>query len=122
MKTNTTMCKNTAGSHKHNAEQMKPVTQNKYILYDSVCIQFKSRTNKAMLLCFCFLQLHLQHMEVPRLEVQSELQLLAYATTTALDPSHICDLPHSSWQCRILNPLSKAKDQAHILRDSMLGS
>ena len=28
--------------------------------------------------------LHLQHMEVPRLGVQSELQLLAYATATAM--------------------------------------
>ena len=33
--------------------------------------------------CFCFLGLHPQHMEVPRLGVESELQLLAYATATA---------------------------------------
>ena len=58
----------------------------------------------------------LQHMEVPRLEVQSELQLLAYATATAIQVlSHICDLHHSSWQCRILNPLNKARDRTHIL-------
>ena len=32
------------------------------------------------------------------------------------DLSHICDLHHSSWQChQILNPLSKARDQTHIL-------
>ena len=32
-------------------------------------------------------------MEVPRLGVEPELQLLAYTTATAmLDPSHICDL------------------------------
>jgi len=32
-------------------------------------------------------------------------------TATAMpDPSHICDLHHSSWQCQILNPLSKARD------------
>ena len=44
-------------------------------------------------------------MEVPRLGVQSELQLPVYATATAtLDPSHICD--HSSQQG--LNPLSRA--------------
>ena len=44
-------------------------------------------------------------MEVPRLEVKSELQLPAYAIATATqDPSHICDLhseagikPASSW-------------------------
>ena len=53
-----------------------------------------------------------RHMEVPRLGVYSELQMLAYTTATATsDPSHICDLHHSSWQCWILNPLSKAKDR-----------
>ena len=54
---------------------------------------------------------HLQHMEVPRLGVESELQLPAYATATAMqDLSHICDLYHSSWQRRIPNPLSEARD------------
>ena len=39
---------------------------------------------------FCFLGPHLQHMEVPRLEVESELQLLAYTTAMATrDPSHL---------------------------------
>ena len=48
--------------------------------------------------------LHLQHMEVPRLEVKSELQLLAYATATSKqDPSCVCNLHHSSQQCPILN-------------------
>ena len=32
---------------------------------------------------FCFLGLHPWHMEVPRLGVESEQQLLAYATATA---------------------------------------
>ena len=33
------------------------------------------------------------HMEVPRLGVQSELQLLAYATATTMpDLSHVCSL------------------------------
>ena len=55
---------------------------------------------------FLFLGLHLQHMEIPRLGVESELHLLAYTTVTAIqDPSHICNLHHSSWQHRILNPL-----------------
>ena len=54
-------------------------------------------------------------MEVPRVGVESELQLLAYATATATpDPSHVCNL-RSSQQHRILNPLSKASDQTHIL-------
>ena len=51
-------------------------------------------------------------MEIPSLGVQLDLQLLAYFTVTATwDPSHICELHHSSWQCQILNPLSKARDQ-----------
>ena len=41
----------------------------------------------------CCVGPHMQHMEVPRLGVKSELQLLAYTTATAtLDPSRICDL------------------------------
>ena len=61
---------------------------------------------------FCFLGLHLQHMEVLRLGMESKLQLLAYATATATrDPSHVFDLYHSSRQCRILNPLSEARDR-----------
>ena len=62
-------------------------------------------------LFFIFLGLQLQHMEVPRLGVNLELQLLAYATAIATqDPSHVWDLHHSSGHCWILNPLSKARD------------
>ena len=58
---------------------------------------------------------HSQHMEVPRLGVQSELQLLAYATaTTTSDPSSQ-QLPHSSRQRLILNPPSEARDQTSNL-------
>ena len=65
--------------------------------------------NNAFLFSFvCFLGLHSQHVEVPRLGVQSELQLPAYATATATqDPRrHVCNLHHSSQQHQILNPLS----------------
>ena len=34
------------------------------------------------------------------------------------DLSCICDLHHSSWQCRTLNPLIEARDQTHILLDT----
>ena len=55
---------------------------------------------------------HPWHMEVPRLGVESELLLLAYARATAMpDPSRVCDLHHSSWPCRILNPLSRVRDR-----------
>ena len=51
-------------------------------------------------------------MEGPRQGVQLELQLLAYATATQ-DPSHMCDLRHSSRQHRIIDPLSKARDRGY---------
>ena len=60
-----------------------------------------------------FLGLHPPHMGVPRLGVQSELELLAYTTATAMqDPTRVCDLHHSSQQrCqRIFSPLSKVRD------------
>ena len=64
---------------------------------------------------FCFLRLHPQHMEVPRLGVKSELP--ATATVTP-DPNRICHLHRSSQQCQILNPLSRARDQTCILMDT----
>ena len=61
---------------------------------------------------------HLWDMEVPRLGVEVKLGLLAYATGTAnWDLSRFCNLHHSSRQCRILNPLSKVRNQTHILMD-----
>ena len=71
--------------------------------------------------CFFFSQPHLQHMEVPGLEVEMELQLPAYPTAT-LDLSRILSLHHSPRQCGILTPLSKASDRTHNLADTMLGS
>ena len=51
-------------------------------------------------------------MEVPRLGVQSELQLPAYTTATATsDSSHTCNLHYSSRQRQILNPLREARVQ-----------
>ena len=69
-------------------------------------------------LFFSFLGLHLCHMEVPRLRVESELSLLAYTTATAIrDLSRICNLHHSSWQRQNLNPLREARGRTHILMD-----
>ena len=68
--------------------------------------------------CCCFLGPHPRHMEVPGLGVESKLQLQAHTTATAmLDPSLICDRHHSSWQHRILNPLSEARDRTCVLLD-----
>ena len=70
---------------------------------------------------FFFLWPHLWHMEVPRLGVN--LELPAYTTATAMpEPSCICDLYYSLWQRWILYPLSKARDQMHILTDTTSGS
>ena len=55
-------------------------------------------------------------MEVPRLGVELQLQLVGYATGTAmLDLSHICHLHYSSWQRWMLNPLSKARNYTRNL-------
>ena len=54
---------------------------------------------------FCFLGLHLWHVEIPRLGVESELQLPATATVSQCR-SCVCDLHHSLWQCQI--PISAA--------------
>jgi len=60
-------------------------------------------------------------MEGPRLAVELELQLPAYTTAIATrDPSHVCNLHRSSWQHRILNPQSKARDQTLILMDTQV--
>ena len=65
---------------------------------------------------FFFLWTLLQHMEVSRLGVKLELQLLASTRATATwDLNHIYDLCHSLRQGQILNPLSKARDQTCIL-------
>ena len=57
-------------------------------------------------------------MEIPRVRVELELQLLAYTTaTTTREPSHVCNLHHSSQQHQILNLLIEARDQTRDLMD-----
>ena len=88
-----------------------------YALYLIACLGLLS------LFLFFFLWQHLWHMEVPRLEVESELQLPAYITATAMrDLSCICKLHCSLQQHQILNPLSKARNWNHILRNIMPSS
>ena len=58
-------------------------------------------------------------MDVPRLGVELELQLLDYTTATATpDQSHICDLRCGLRQHQILNLLREARDGIHILTDT----
>ena len=50
---------------------------------------------------FVFSGRYMRHMEVPRLGVELELQLPAYPPATATpDPSHVCNLHHSSQRAR----------------------
>ena len=58
----------------------------------------------------CFLRLHPWHVEVPRLGVESKLQLPAHTTATR-DPSRVCDLQPQLMAMRIPNPLSGARDR-----------
>ena len=79
----------------------------------------------SFLLCVCVFMATPVAYEVPRLGVESELQLPAYITATEmLDQSRICDLhcsshqyqiqavsaTYNSQQCWILNPVSEASD------------
>ena len=69
---------------------------------------------------FFFLGLLLRHMEVPRLGVKLELQLLVYTAATAKpDPSCICDLCRSLQQHQLFNPLREARDRTCILVDKV---
>ena len=98
--------------YKYFSKIIRPI-KNNFHIYKNIQLSF----------IFCFLGLYLWHMEIPRLGVKSELQLLAYATATAAAtatwvPSCVCNLHHSSWQRCILNSLSEARDQTRILMDS----
>jgi len=94
----------------------KPISIQNTLKHGTLTLQESSETNFFLLFLFfififCFLGPHLQHMEVPRLGVKSELQLPAYTTVTEKwDPTHICGLHHSSRQCRILNPPREARN------------
>ena len=60
-------------------------------------------------------------MEIPKIGVESERPLPAYATAMAMatrDQSCIYGLCCSLQQCWLLNPPSEARDQTHILMDS----
>ena len=66
------------------------------------------------LLYFCFLGLHLQHVEVLKPGAEAELQLPA---TAMPDPSRVWELHHSSWQCCIPNTMREARDRIGNLMD-----
>ena len=95
------------------------ISWNESILFVS---SFKSVNYKidfsllSCLLSFCYLGPCLHHIEVPRLGVQCELQLLAYATAV-WDPSPEPRLQLMPQQ-RIINPLSEARDRSQVFTDT----
>ena len=80
--------------------------------------------------CFCFIAPHVWHVEVPSLFlflfIFCLFLLFLWAATTAYGGSQARGrigavttvLHHSSQQCWILNPLSKARDRTHNLMDT----
>ena len=67
-----------------------------------------------LLYFFVFFRLHLRHMEVPRLGVESELQPPAYTTATATwYLSRVFNLDQKSRQSWTLNPLSLGTSICH---------
>ena len=70
---------------------------------------------------FAFLGLQVQHMEVPRLGAESELQFLAYSTTTATrDLASSVTYTTAHWQHQILNLSSQFRNR--IVMDTRSGS
>ena len=66
-----------------------------------------------------FLELHSEHMEVPRLGLYWSCSCQPYAIATAMrDPSCVFTLHHSSRQCWILSSLSKTRDWTQVLIDT----
>ena len=66
-----------------------------------------------ILLFFIFLSFRAAPMAYGGSQARGRTRAVAtvYTTATAtLDRTHICNLHHSSRQCQILNPLSKARD------------
>ena len=86
------------------------------IIYLSICLY----TFYLFIYLFSlFLGPHLRYMEVPRLGVESQLQVSTHTTATAMpDPNHVCHRHHSSWRCQILNPLSEARNRTRFLTDT----
>ena len=71
--------------------------------------------------CFVFLGPYLQHMEVPWLggPVRALAAGLHHSHSSARSKLCLLATPdHSSWQCRICNPPSEARDWTHFLIDT----
>ena len=86
----------------------------KIVVISHPTVKFRGKSAQIFLRVRVFLRSHPWHMEVPRLGVESELQLPAYTAASATRvPSHV-----SSRQCWILKPLNVARDRTHVLMDT----
>ena len=90
-------------------------------IYSHLQIHFTSFLFFLFFFFFAFFWPHLLHLDVPRREAESELELLTYTTAIAMwDLSHVCHLHHSSWQYQIPDQLREPRNQIHILMDTSL--
>ena len=101
-------------------------TQNVHSRAHMLCVFLKEIMKETFLSSpapsfFFFLGPHPWHMEVPRLEVKSELQLPGNATATVTwDQSCVCNLTTAHGNAGYPTPwaLSKARDRTHVLMDT----
>ena len=78
-----------------------------------------SRETGAFIFVFCLFKRTYGGSQARGVAAELELQLPACTTATETwDLSRVCHLHHSSCQCRILNPLSEARDRTSILMDT----
>ena len=96
------------------------------LLISSQC-QSQVSTDPIALCCtssffFCFLGPHPQRMEVPKLEVKSELQLpaTASATATPVPSQSSTSIHHNSWQHQIPDSPNEARNQIHLMVPSQI--
>ena len=82
------------------------------------------RKNHVIHMCFLFCFVHLFR-AAPASCGDSQAKSLIRAVAAGLRHSHRnsgsepnCSLPHSSWQCWILNPWSEARDRTCVLMDA----
>ena len=74
---------------------LKALTQTPETSFKVLCLIAKQWVRLCFSFLFFFLRLHLRHMEVPRVEVESELQLPAY-TTVAATPDPATSVTHTT--------------------------
>ena len=80
---------------------MSSISEVVYQMFKLEALNYQSLNCFCFCCCFVFFSVflgpNLQHVEVPKLRIESELQLLAYTTATATpDLSCVWDLHHSS--------------------------